>query len=207
MSRRIEAAFGDDEVYSPSESAKGNNAYYFRCEEVQHSTPYCVCLKHIADRKNGRLDSIYSTCSAAIGRKDCPALAMQAREKEAGKAIYFVNRRKMREFYAEEGESLDLVPQEKWTPPSNRKFASSSKASPAPKPSIKTQAQAPTPKPTNNFSQENIYAEAINAALETKKTEAPSDHKNAIMGKSVVTQSAGLSPLALARLMAQQGKQ
>lgn len=73
-------------------SAGGDNAYYLDyCIHVQHRPAYAACICKLQDRKKGRLDG-FPECSAAIGRKDCPAAAMRREEELADKAIYFVSR-------------------------------------------------------------------------------------------------------------------
>ena len=75
-------------------SADGKrNAYHIRCNVVGHCRPYAACLNLCASRKEGRLDVMYAECSAAIGKKECPALAMRKEEVKAGKAIYFEERK------------------------------------------------------------------------------------------------------------------
>lgn len=84
-------------IFGAEHSATGNNAYYLAgCRHVCHRPAYASCLSKIAERKKGRLEGD-ADCSAAIGRKDCPALAMKREEELAGKAIYFVNRKQLQE--------------------------------------------------------------------------------------------------------------
>lgn len=68
------------------------NAHMHCCMVVGHFRNYAVCLHLIDQRKDGRLSTIYADCSAAIGKKTCPALSMRAEEKREGHAIYFVER-------------------------------------------------------------------------------------------------------------------
>lgn len=76
-------------------SEGGDNAFYLAsCMHVQHRPAYAACLCKIEDRKKGRLEGM-PECSAAIGRKDCPALPMRQEEILAGKAIYFVSRKEL----------------------------------------------------------------------------------------------------------------
>jgi hypothetical protein len=195
MSRNIIPIFEDTEVYPVEASATGNNAYYHHCDQVGHTAPYASCLKHVADRKNGKLDSIFSDCSAAIGRKDCPAIKMCQQEKDAGKALFFVNRAKQREFYRGEGESLEIVKQPKYEPPVFARRTTS-----APSPRQTPAAPVPSPAPAATTSSGNIYADAINAAL--KPGQAPVNSKTlpATMGKSPLNNK-NLTPLEMARLM------
>lgn len=77
-------------------SADGQrNAYIHSCDALKQRRHYAVCLHLCSERKGGRLDIIYSDCSALIGKKTCPALKMRKEEIEAGHAIYFEERRKI----------------------------------------------------------------------------------------------------------------
>lgn len=74
-------------------SADGKrNAFSHNCDIVGHSKNFAVCQHLIKERSSGRLEVLYADCSVAIGKKRCPAIAMMAKEKEAGKAIYFIER-------------------------------------------------------------------------------------------------------------------
>lgn len=78
------------EFHPPAASACGKkNAFHHRCAKVGHSRAYAACL-WIIDRAAAReLNSNYSTCSAAIGDRGCPALSMRQEEELKGQAIYF----------------------------------------------------------------------------------------------------------------------
>ncbi|MFM0095704.1 hypothetical protein PQQ87_08825 [Paraburkholderia nemoris] len=90
--------FVDLERYPVERSASGENAYYLEQCSVTNSRPsYAACLKRVADRKQGRLATEFADCSAAIGKKSCPAQAMQRAEQEAGYALYFIPRLKLLE--------------------------------------------------------------------------------------------------------------
>lgn len=85
---------GEQQTLDPALSADGKrNRFYLRCTVVGHSRSYAVCLNLCQERKNGRLNAVYAECSAAIGKKLCPALSMRKEEKTAGRAIYFVDRK------------------------------------------------------------------------------------------------------------------
>lgn len=68
------------------------NAYYVHCAAVGHARAYASCLQLCANREDSRLNSIYSTCSGMISKRDCPAIEMRHKELEAGHAIYFYPR-------------------------------------------------------------------------------------------------------------------
>ncbi|MGV2866440.1 hypothetical protein [Achromobacter sp. AGC39] len=78
------------EFHPPAASACGKkNAFHHRCAKVGHSRAYAACL-WILDRAAAReLNSNYSTCSAAISDRGCPALSMRQEEELKGQAIYF----------------------------------------------------------------------------------------------------------------------
>lgn len=84
----------DNENYPVEASATGKNAYMHACDIVQQRVPFAACCIRIQDRKAGRLSKELATCSAAIGKRECPAMAMRQRELDAGKAIYFIDRQK-----------------------------------------------------------------------------------------------------------------
>lgn len=73
-----------------SRSADRDNFYFHYCDQLGQQAHYMVCLHKIEERKEGRLKSVWAECSAAIGNKQCPALAMRKEELRVGKAIYFV---------------------------------------------------------------------------------------------------------------------
>lgn len=101
--------FVDDEVYPVEASGLGINAYHVPgCGVVGHQPAYAACLKKIADRKNGRLPTHLAECSAAIGKKECPAQKLRKEELEKGYAIYFINRPKLRAFH--EGIAAESLP-------------------------------------------------------------------------------------------------
>lgn len=74
-------------------SADGKrNSWIVHCDVVQHAKAYCVCIHLCKQRKEGRLPTQYADCSAAIGKKECPALKMRKEELAEGHAIYFRER-------------------------------------------------------------------------------------------------------------------
>lgn len=182
--------FVDETIYPPNVSAEGNNAFYHRCNVVEHEAPYASCLKHIADHAVGKLDSMFSTCGQAIGWKSCPAIAMREQEMLQGKAIYFVNRKKMREAMLAEGEQLELVRQ-KWEPPAKR-----SALTPRPaEPTIARDNRQPLKRSGVAASTGNMFADALNAAV--------SESKPVQSIKSPVIKP-GMSPAQIARASKEQ---
>lgn len=101
--------FKDEEVYPISQSADGTNAYYCDfCNHAGYRPNYASCLRRIADRKEGRLITNEAQCSAAIGNKVCPAMAMKKEEKQAGHAIYYINRIKLRQNQVDNAELVGI---------------------------------------------------------------------------------------------------
>lgn len=85
----------DVRTFGPEASADGKrNAYHVSCQVVGHNRPYAACVRLCNEQSDGRLQSMYAECSAAIGRKTCPALQMRREEVEQHKAIYFQERSK-----------------------------------------------------------------------------------------------------------------
>lgn len=200
--KRHQDTFTDDETYPVTASASGRNAYHFRCEAVGHCAPYASCLKKIEDRKQGRLETIYATCSAEIGRRDCPAQAMRKEELAKGTAIYYLDRVKMREFY--QGEDAALAPTVKpapvWQPPSRQVWSTKS-AEP-----VRASTHAPAPPPV---APRNDFAAAINAAIAatqepTKKRSLVTSTPEPPRAKIVHASGQRMTPLELARMRASQ---
>jgi hypothetical protein len=79
----------------PELSADGKrNAYYHNCKVIGGDQNFAVCLNKVEKRKAGALPAIYADCSAAIGKKACPAIAMRKQELQEGKAIFFLERQR-----------------------------------------------------------------------------------------------------------------
>ena len=96
---KLHADFVDDEVYPPEASAGGINAYYIdSCESVGHRPSYGVCLNKIACfEREGKLPP-GMLCETEISIGKCPAIRMRQDEREAGRALFYVNRNKLKEF-------------------------------------------------------------------------------------------------------------
>ncbi len=185
MSKKIER-FEDIEIYDPAVSATGNNAYYIdTCAIVGQRPSYASCLTKIAARKEGRLPTALADCSAAIGKCECPAQAMRKKEIDAGQAMFFINRRKLNEFVAEqEGITHQAI------------LAMPNKQVPTP---------APKKKPITTVTTGG-YEDAINAAM--KKLSAPTPAVKPAAPPAPIAQptapaapaKAGMSLIELARL-------
>lgn len=194
-----EEKFEDGEIYPAEASEQGCNAYYLPgCEVAGHRPAYAACLKKIADRKNGRLATSLSECSAAIGKKECQAQRMRKEELVEGRAIYFLNRNKLRSFMQYQFE----MERQHWASVSlgrdDKKKATSKH---------RAVTQSPTaPPPIKHFLDMNTgsYADAINAALDeqalepVEPTSLPVQHNPA----PAAPIAAGMSLLEMARLMA-----
>lgn len=163
------AEFHDDEVYSPSASAGGINAYYLSdCDVVGHRPSYCVCLNKIkAYERDRTLRGLQ--CENEIRDKVCPAIKLREKEREAGVALFFVNRVKLQAFNDEQAKiTRDKLALSKATA---RKMPSldtvkipKSELPPPPKP----------PKKEEHFlDQQGSYAAAINNAMRELEKPAP----------------------------------
>lgn len=175
--------FEDTKIFPASASESANNAFYHRCEAVEHMSSYASCLKKIADRKNGKLEAIFNTCSAEIGQKRCPALDMQKEEHLQGKAIYFIDRSAYQTFY--QGQEAVLVPLAPYQAQSRRTVKQDART--RPEPAVANFA-APVVKSATQEAG-NDFAAAINAELSRSAT---------IKAKSPVT-TTGNSLLEIAR--------
>lgn len=82
-------------ILSPEVSGDGKrNAYHHQCAIIGNQQAYASCVDKLARRKHGALPAIFSLCSAAIGKKECPAIAMRKEELAKGQAIYFIERKR-----------------------------------------------------------------------------------------------------------------
>ena len=152
--------------YPPEQSMAGINSFNFGCKPVGYSPGYCVCLHKLAAYERDQGLKSYPECEKAIRNKECPALAMRKEEREAGKALYFIDRNLLREEM-------------------NRRFADANAAfrpTKTPVPAPKTTTAAPATKPAPKVKSdhrlmampEDGYAAAINAAIaETNTAPAP----------------------------------
>lgn len=195
---RDQEQFEDNEIYPAEASEQGCNSYYLPgCDIAGHRPAYAACLKKIADRKNGRLTTSLSECSAAIGKKECPAQRMRKEELVEGKAIYFINRNKLRSFMQYQSE----MEQQRWA---SMSFGKDDKKK-APK--MRVVAESPkAPPPPKHFLDMNTgsYADAINAALKPVAPEpvAPATPPVQQNQAPVAPIQAGMSLLEMARQMA-----
>lgn len=141
--------FEDTEVYPVEASADSSNAYYLpNCNAVNHRPAFAVCLHKIDLRRDGRLETQYAGCSAAIGGKTCQAIKLRKEELDRGQAIYFTNRNKM------------LSHQRHYEELARDGKASSSFRTKAPKKSKHFLDEVP----------DGSYADALNAALAKEPT-------------------------------------
>lgn len=111
MARNIRLVeFKDEEVYPIEQSTLGTNAYYCDyCGAAGYRPNYASCLRRIEDHKLGRLDSNEAACGAAIASGSaCMVIGMRKEEEQAGHAIYYVNRTKLRENQLENAEAMGL---------------------------------------------------------------------------------------------------
>jgi hypothetical protein len=185
--------FKDNEIYPAEASEQGCNAYYLPgCDIAGHRPAYAACLKKISDRKNGRLTTSLSECSAAIGKKQCPAQRMRKEEIVEGRAIYFVNRNKLRSFMQYQTE----MEQQRWA---SMSFDKGEKKS---KPRVVAEPPKAPPTAPKHFLDMNTgsYADAINAALKPTEPAAAPALKPVQPASPVATAPAGLSMMERARL-------
>ena len=95
--------FEDPEVYPPSASTQGSNGRYLDyCFAVAHRPAYAACLNRVAAWKTHSLDqTLYADCQRLMDRDECPALAMRKEEIEMGRALYFLNTKKLNRWIEE----------------------------------------------------------------------------------------------------------
>lgn len=171
------------EINKPELSEDGKrNAYNHHCEVVGHMRSYAVCLHLCKSRKEGRLSAIYADCSVAIGKKRCPALSMHAEEKEAGRALYFIERIRIAAESAI-NEAIKFVSGSTTSKPAPVRFTPLHKS------------------PVTERISTGTYADAINAAMKTEAPAAP------VVPLVKVEALPGESPLEMARRLLAQSKQ
>lgn len=172
--------FEETKIFPASASEGANNAFYHRCEAVEHMSGYASCLKKIADRKNGKLEAIFSICSSEIGQKRCPAIEMQKEEYLQDKAIYFIDRVAYQSFY--QGQEVVLVPLAPYQPQTRRTTVSQpARALSEP---AETNYVAPVVKSSTQEAG-NDFAAAINAELSRSATMKAKSHVTQV-GKSLL---------------------
>lgn len=176
-----EAVKARQPVYPPEQSMGGINSYNFSCKPIGYSPGYCVCLHKIAAyERDGDLPS-YPECGKAIRNADCPALKLRAEEREAGHAIYFIDRNLLRE------------EMEKQFAQSNAAFRATRAAAVK---STKTTAAKPetlAPSTPVSFSGEGDgYAAAINAAISALPAEEEKEEPKVIVPSPSVAKAPSL---------------
>lgn len=95
-------------------SANGiTNAFTFRCVVVNQQRHYAACLHLIHRRETeGSLSGDRLDCDSAIRGDNCPALRLQQAEKEAGHAIFFVERIRVGDTLKKANEILSVPVQQ-----------------------------------------------------------------------------------------------
>lgn len=190
--------FEDDEVYGVEASKSGGNAMYLDyCDVAWHRPGYAACLSKIDARKEGRLDARFAACSAAIGKKTCPAMKRRMEEMTAGKALYFISREKLLAFnqYQQEiggqafAASVDGDNVRKSRRPAKRvQQENNLPHTPNTTPTVKLVEVEP----------EDGYAAAINAAMK-KEAQRPAANDE-VVPNAPRPAGSGLSMLEMARL-------
>lgn len=73
----------------PEQSRSGMNQYYHKCSAVKSSRHYGVCLFTIEafERKQELKEA---ACVKAMAKGTCPAMKMRQKERDAGKALYYI---------------------------------------------------------------------------------------------------------------------
>lgn len=83
----------EDQLYPVEKSMSGKNAYYHFCDVRGAQASYAVCMHTIAAIEENRMKSDqFIECQRACTHNTCPAKAMRAEEKAAGRALYFKER-------------------------------------------------------------------------------------------------------------------
>jgi len=172
-------SMAEQPVYPPSQSYSGNNAYYEgACEPAGYTPSYATCLHKIrALERDGSLE--FPACQAAIQGGSCMAVGMRKREEDAGRALYYWDRKRML--------ALNDV-----------MFESAMRAAGAPNrpPRLKQEPKSDARQPTGPT--ERGFAAAINNAMkDLEQTHAVATSQSA---KQEIQPAAGLSLMEIARL-------
>ncbi len=130
-------------------SMAGYNAYYHHCNVYQGRSSYAVCQHTIDAVSEGRVQ-LRSECQNAVLNGTCPAIKMREQEREAGKALFFIDRR----------ETLKKLGEQLATPSSTVRYG-------------KRNGALSQPLPTRKVSDE----EAREFAQNLKKKTAPAQKK------------------------------
>jgi hypothetical protein len=133
-------------------ASKGNAFYLDKCEHVDHRPPFAACIDKITRRSEGRLESIFSTCSVAISKGECRAKLLRDEELLKGKSIYFVSRAELQTQIAAGDANFGQLTLSVQRPPTTRMSRGSKR--------VEKTAPAPVSTPSTG----SVYADAINSA-------------------------------------------
>lgn len=87
------AAVATVETLPIEASEQGNNTCLVKCKVYNAQRHYAVCLRVIKQFDDGTPNENEPDCNAALMDGDrCPAYDMRAKERDAGKALFFVPR-------------------------------------------------------------------------------------------------------------------
>ena len=177
----IEAVKARQPDYPPEQSMGGVNTFSHGCLVVGYSPGYCVCLHKIAAfERDGDLKQ-YPECGKAISFSTCPALKMRAEEREAGKALYFIDRTLLRE---------EMDKHFAATTPSFRPTKTEvPKTAPVKVSAAKKVADHLTTMPTPEI---DGYAAAINAAITALPADEPKEEPKVVVPSPSVAKAPSL---------------
>jgi len=167
----------DDEIYPVEASLWGTNAYHFSCTVRAGTQANCICANKLKAFDEKRFGGILEECHDAIRVGTCPARAMRREEELAGKAIYFVNRKKLQAANdARDAAARATVPA-KWGEKKPAPVRTAPKVDDAQKPEHKAPVVKSQPKvEAPSFSDGGDYAAAINRAM-SEAAVAPKQNK------------------------------
>lgn len=156
--------------YPPNMSMAGKNSYSHSCKVVGYTPGYCVCLHKIAAYERDGTVRGSPDCEKAISLKTCPATNLRQLEREAGKALFFIDRDILREEMDKHFNSIH--PSFARTTPAKSAFNQSSskpesKPAPAPKPTVKSDDRL------MDMPESEGFAAAINIAIKEAQTAVP----------------------------------
>lgn len=183
------AVFTDDTIYPPSKSMAGTNAYYMDyCTTGEQRPGYAVCLHKIKAFEEGRMRDQLGACAGAIQWKTCPAMGLRDKEALEGRALFYLDREKLREWHTAQMKMpvtsgfLDELKAAGKPARDAREAARVTAREAAGKnpPWSTTPLTKPAPKPAPIIGSTDGYAAAINAALKETAALAPAPAPKAV---------------------------
>lgn len=206
--------FKDEAAYPIKASAGGKNSYVLRCEYIEQSAHYAVCLnKHVAHEAGRDAEAIGPACVRAIENEKCPALQMRKQEIAAGQAIFYIDREKFKVWQHEQFMAEGLIAKTGYEPVRQKRrvplppiigdISEQALNIPVPFGGLKSSASKKSLASVETLGDGGSYADAINTALTQALESTPISEGDSVgptpaVGLSLAAKP-GLSLMELAR--------